>query len=150
MTLFSRSNHARHEGLDSLDHAHDVDAVDPAPVVDRRLPYVGRWSSDARIVEEQVTISVFLEDFVREGIQRVRVGNISDYARNFASRRRIFRDGLLQNSFLDIRDNYGCAFARKRAHQGLANPSGPAGDHRYFSTEVLHFIAPLGLFRVVM
>ncbi len=41
MPLLAGGDHARHEGLDTVDHAEDIDTVHPFPVVVGCLPYIG-------------------------------------------------------------------------------------------------------------
>jgi len=65
MTLIAALDHARHEGLNPVNDTHDVDTMDPLPVVDRRLPDVRGGRRNAGVVEEEMTCAVGVVDVIR-------------------------------------------------------------------------------------
>ena len=78
MALLPRGNHARNKCLDSVNHSHHVDAMDPAPIVDSRFPYIRGRGRYACVIEEQMTGTVGLEDLISKSSHRSGVRDIGD------------------------------------------------------------------------
>ena len=84
MAFFARRDHAGHKSLDAVDDTHDVDAMNPAPVVGCRLPYIGGRGRNTRVIEEKVTGPVSLKDPIGQGIDRGTVRDVSYASLNIA------------------------------------------------------------------
>jgi hypothetical protein len=136
MSFLAGRDHAWHERQDAVHHAHHVDAVDPFPVVDLRLPDVAGHRGHAGIVEQQMAGAVFGEHVFGQRFDRFRLGHIGHLARYVGVAE--FGQRAIERFLLDIGDHYLRALGEQRAHDGLADAAGTAGDDRNFIFKILH------------
>ena len=66
---------ARHEALNAIDHAVDVDAHDPVPVFIGRLVHRAE-DADTGIVADQVHLAEHAQRLVRRPLHRLAIGDI--------------------------------------------------------------------------
>ena len=132
--------HAGEERLQAIDHAHDVDVHDPAPVVLGGVGEVAE-SEHARVVAKQVDGAEALEDLVRQRFHGVGVSDVGLDGEAFDLGRADFAGNVGGGSLLDIGEDDVHALGRGRqgdaasdaaataGHNGDLGPLDPAIDH---------------------
>ena len=88
------AGHRRNHGVDEVEGALEVHGDDRVPL---RLahPQDEAVLGDAGVVDQDVDVSEFLEDFLDDGVRLVEVGRVGGVALDFMSIGGDFGDGLL-------------------------------------------------------
>ncbi len=136
----------QHEGPNPVGDAEDVDRVGPLPILLRNGPdaALGFLDADARIVEQQVHVAVGGEYSFREGIHRLRKGDIDLHAVDREPLARKLVPGLRNGCRVDIGDDHLGTVTRQLGRNGAPDAARASGDDRHLLREVTHSRLPFG------
>src|SRR5262245_57865661 len=128
---------AREESLDPVDHAPEIDAHDPVPIVVSR-EFHRPSDSYARVVAQHVNLTEDALGLEGRARHRLAVGDVEFYGVNRAAAvERSHR--LLQLVAPDVGYHHLHAFVGEHLRHSEADAAGPAGDECNFAFHFFHW-----------
>ena len=129
--------HPRHEGVDRVHEAEDVDVEHPAPVVEA-LRSDRRRADHAGVVAEHVDAAIALVATLGQRLDGCHVAHVDGLGARLGARGGEFRRHRLGGAGLDIGDHDAHALAGQRERDRAADTAASAGDERHPALELLH------------
>ena len=137
MPALAARDHSRHERLDAVDHAPEIDAEHPLPVPMRR-PLEPAPRRHARVVAEDVDDTERLPGALGERLDLAQIAYVRPHGERVdAVPARLSGHGR-HRSLVDIRDHDPRALARQRQRERPSDPATPARDDRDLPLERIH------------
>src|SRR5215471_863362 len=127
--------HMRHKGTHAVDHSHQVDIQNPAPVVERAAP-----TPDPGVVAQDVDFAEGRKGCFGSGVDGSGIGDIADNAPYFRPGAREARHRRIQRSLLYIGEhNLAARFAKSTA-QRQPNATRATSHKSSFANELPHHL----------
>ena len=133
--------HPRHEGVDRVHDAEEVDVEDPAPAIEA-LRSDRRVADHARVVAEHVDAAVALVAAVGERLDGRDIAHVDGLGERLAASGGNLRRHRLGGVGLDVGDHDAHTLAGEREHDPAADAAAAPADQRHATLELPHHAPP--------
>ena len=130
MASLALRDDALREGLDTVDHAPQIDVDDPAPVVVGHV-HDRATHGNARVEEDDVNGAHLLESGIGERLHGRAVAHVAQHAFGSGALRAQLRNRGVERGALDVGEHEAHALACQRLRGREPDPAGATRDHRH-------------------